>query len=70
MRALGGVVVLILEHLENVLGQRLFDFLMAWDRLADTRGRVLIPIVSSTVSNEDAALLLNLTNEVATFHEG
>ena len=31
MRALGGFVVLIIEHLENVLSQRLFDFLMAWD---------------------------------------
>jgi hypothetical protein len=46
MCALQGLVVSVLEHLEDVLGQRLFDFSMAWDRLADTRSRVLIPIVA------------------------
>ena len=61
--------MLILEHLEDVLGQRLFDFLMAWDRLTDTHSRVLITIVPSTVSNEEAAVLLDLTDEIATFHE-
>jgi len=68
-RALQGLVVSVLEHLEDVLGQRLFDFLMAWDRLADTRSRVLIPIMPLTVSNENAAVLLDLTNEVATLHD-
>jgi len=61
--------VSVLEHLEDVLGQRLFDFSMAWDRLADTRSRILIPIVPSTVSNEDAAVLLDLTNKVAPLHD-
>ena len=37
MRALQGLVVSVFEHLEDVPGQRLFDFSMAWDRLADTR---------------------------------
>ena len=64
-----GLVVSVLEHLEDVLGQRLFDFSMAWDRLADTRSRVLIPIMPFTVSNENAAVLLDLTNEVATLHD-
>ena len=67
--ALQGLVVSVLEHLKDVLDQGLFDFSMAWDRLADTRSRVLIPIVPSTVSNEDAAVLLDLTNEVATLHD-
>jgi len=49
--------VSVLEHLEDVLGQRLFDFSMAWDRLADTRSRVLIPIMPLTVSNENVAVL-------------
>jgi hypothetical protein len=57
--------VSVFEHLEDVLGQRLFDFSMAWDRLADTRSRVLIPIVPSTMPNQDAAVLLDLTDEVA-----
>jgi len=61
--------VLVLEHLKGVLEQRLFDFLMARDRLADTRVRVLIPIVPSTMSNENAAVLLDLTNEVAPLHD-
>ena len=65
--ALQGLVVSVLEHLKDVLDQGLFDFSMAWDRLADTRSRVLIPIVPSTVSNEDAAVLLDLSNEVARF---
>jgi len=55
--------VSVFEHLEDVLGQRLFDFSMPWDRLADTCSRVLIPIVPSTVSNEDVAVLLDLTNK-------
>ena len=55
--ALQGLVVSVLEHLKDVLDQGLFDFSMAWDRLADTRSRVLIPTVPSTVSNEDAAVL-------------
>jgi len=67
--ALQGLVVSVLEHLKDVLDQGLFDFSMAWDRLADTRSRVLIPIVPSTVSNEDAAVLLDLTNEVAPLHD-
>lgn len=69
MRAPQGIVVSVLEHLEDVLRQRLFDFSMAWDRLADTRSRVLIPIMPSTVSNENAAVLLDLTNEVTMLHD-
>ena len=61
--------MLILEHLEDVLDQRLFDFSMAWDRLTDTRSRVLITIVPSTVSNEEAAVLLDLANKVAPLHD-
>lgn len=58
----------VFEHPKDVLGQGFFDFCMTWDRLTDTCSRVLIPVVASAVSNEDAAVLLDLGNEIATLH--
>ena len=62
------VVVSVLEFLEDVSGEVVPDLTMATDRLTGTRSWVLIPIVTSTVSDENTSVLLDLANQVNTLH--
>jgi len=58
----------VFELLENVPGEILVDLAVTGNRLTGACSRILIPIVPAAVADEDAAALLNLPDEVQTFH--
>jgi len=58
----------IFQFLENVASEMLFDLAMARNRLAGAGLRILIPIVPAARPNEHAPIMLNLADEVASFH--
>ncbi len=63
------MVVIVAEEPNDMACQMLFNLSVPWHRLRNLGERVLVPIVFCPVSNEHAAGLLDLSNEVDTFHE-
>lgn len=62
------LVVSVFEFFEDVSGEVVFDLTMASHRLAGTGSWVLIPIVTTTVSDENTSVLLDLANQVNSLH--
>ena len=56
------------EHLEDVPCQRLFYFLVAWNRLADSGLGILLPIVPFAGPDEDATVFLDPADQIAALH--
>lgn len=50
------------------MGEMLIDLTVARNGLTDTSVRVPIPIVPAAVTDEDTAGLLNLPDQVESFH--
>ncbi len=51
-----------------MLCQPVLDFTVAWDRLTNTRSLVLVPIVATSVTEEDAAALFDLSYGICSLH--
>lgn len=56
------------QFLDDALGKEFLDLTMPGNGLADPGLRVLIPIVTTAVTDEDATGLLNLTDQIAALH--
>lgn len=56
------------EPRKNVFGEMLLDLAMARYRLVNTSGKIAVPIVLGTVSNEHAAGLSNSADQRGSFH--
>ena len=63
-----GVVGSVLQLPDNVPGKMVFNFSVSGNRLAGARARILIPIVTATVADENAPRLFQLTDEINPFH--
>ena len=53
---------------EDVLGEMVFDLTMARQRLTGASPGVLVPIVTTAVSDENASALLDLANQIDSLH--
>jgi hypothetical protein len=62
------VVVSVFEFLKDVSGEVVFDLAMAGNGLAGTGLRVLIPIMTPAVPDENASILLDLANQLDSLH--
>lgn len=62
------MVVSVLEFLQDVSGEVVFDLAMAGHGLAGTCTWVLIPIMTPAVSDENTAALFDLANQVNSLH--
>jgi len=62
------VVVSVFEFLKDVSGEVVFDLAMAGNGLAGTGPRVLIPIMTPAVPDENASILLDLANQLDSLH--
>jgi len=51
-----------------VLGQGTIDLVVTWHRLFLAGSRILVNVVASTVTQENAALLFDLADQLATLH--
>ena len=56
------------QHFYDVPSQVLVDLAVSRDRLGEFCRRILIPIVASSMANEDAAEFLDFLDEVAMLH--
>jgi hypothetical protein len=56
------------EFFQNVPGEMFLDFAVARHGLGDFCGGILIPIMFSAVTNEDATKFFNLFDKIAVFH--
>ncbi len=59
----------IAQQANDVSSQMLGDLAMARNRLGNTRLLVRVPIVATTVSNEDASLGLDRADQLDPLHE-
>ena len=62
------LVVSVLEFSKDVSSEVIFDFPMASDRLAGTCSGILVPIVTTTVPDENTSAFLDLANQVNALH--
>ena len=58
----------IAQHLQNTLGEVFIDFGVTRYRLRNIRDGIVIPIVLSTVANEQATIGFELSDEIFAFH--
>ena len=61
-------VLSVYEFPEDVLGEMVSDLTMAGHRLTGSASGVLIPIVTTAVSDEDAPVLLDLADQINPLH--
>ncbi len=59
---------LITKHLKNMLCQAFSYFTMPGNRLRNPRIRVLIPIMISTMTDENTSLFFDFLDEINSFH--
>jgi len=59
----------IAEHFQDVPGEGLFDFGVAWNRLAHSGLGILVPVVPFTGTDPDATVFLDPSDQVAALHE-
>jgi hypothetical protein len=62
------IVQLVLQLPQNMAGKMLLDFAMAGDRLTHAGSGILVPIVPAAMTDEDASLLLNPSDEFEPLH--
>lgn len=62
------VVGLVFQFPDDVPGKMVLDFPVSWNGLTGTRAGILIPIMPTAVSDENATALLELADEVNPFH--
>ena len=67
-RRLERVGYLVLEFIEDLFGEIIFYLSVSGHRLTDTGIWILIPIVTTAVANEGATELLDLSNQIGSFH--
>jgi hypothetical protein len=65
---LSNTLVSITQFLDNMPGQLVFDFTVSGHWLALSRMRILIPIVSTTVSQHHASDSVQLFDEFRSLH--
>ena len=58
----------VFQFAENVARKMVFDLGMAWYRLAGVGSRILVPIVSSAVPDEDASRGFDFPDEFSPLH--
>ena len=56
------------QHFDNVFGQRILDFVVAWNGLRDACLGVSIPVVVSSVTHQLAAVFSNFLDQRSSFH--
>ena len=56
------------QFLEDVFGKMLFDLAMAGHGLASMCFGVAVPVMATTVADEDASHLLDLPDQIASLH--
>lgn len=61
-------MLLLCQFFEYMFGEVVFDFTMARHGLRCSCVGVLIPIMAATVTDENAAKLLNLADQVSSLH--
>ncbi len=61
--------IVITEHLDNVLCKSVLDLSMPWHRLSNFGFRVLIPVMFTTVTDENTTHVLKPFYQFAPFHD-
>ena len=62
------LVVSVFEFLEDVSGEMILDFAVASNWLTGASSWILIPIMTTTVPDENTSVFLNLADEVNSLH--
>jgi hypothetical protein len=67
-RGVAASVVSVFQFPQNMPSEMILDFGMARDGLTGMSSRILIPVVTSAMSNEQASHRLDFSQKFFTFH--
>ena len=58
----------VFQFPKDVAGEMVFDLGMARDRLTGMGSRILIPVVSAAVTNQNTSVIFNFIDQIVPFH--
>jgi hypothetical protein len=64
----GKRLCLLAEHLQDMPPEMFLDLAVSWHGLRDLCRRILIPIMSAAMANEDTTQIFDLLDQIAVLH--